>query len=112
MKLLTKKREKSLLFSMRAEDSNSNSSHLLKLKNICDPFISIGKEANEEYLVLITLNNLSPLGNFIETLNVISDSIKIKFEKLCNQLSQKDGQKKHFKRNIETSKSPSTTKIK
>jgi hypothetical protein len=51
----------------------------------------MGREINEEDMVVITAKDLLPLfENFVETLNMISQSIDTTFEKLSSQLLQKE----------------------
>jgi len=57
----------------------------------------IGQKVEEEDMVVITLKSLPrAYEHFIETLNITSTNVDLKFEDLCTKLLQQDRWKKQF----------------
>jgi hypothetical protein len=57
----------------------------------------------EEDMVVITLKSLPrAYEHFIETLNITSTNVDLKFDKICNKLLQQDRWKKQFDSSNET----------
>ena len=63
--------------------------HLTKIKDIRDQLEAIGRKMEEEDMVVITLKSLpSSYEHFIETLNITSTNVDLKFPELCTKLLQ------------------------
>ena len=77
--------------------------HLLKIKDIREQLEAIGRKMEEEDMVVITLNSLPrSYEHFIETLNITTTDVDLKFGELSNKLLQQDRWKKQFGSNSET----------
>jgi hypothetical protein len=60
---------------------------LLKIKDIQEQLKAIGREMEEKDMVVITLKSLlRAYDHFIETLNITSTNVDLKFDELCNKL--------------------------
>ena len=65
--------------------------HLTKIKDICDQLEAIHRTMEEEDMVVITLKSLpTSYEHFIETLNITSTNVDLKFPELCTKLLQQD----------------------
>ena len=65
--------------------------YLNKIKDIRDQLEAIGRTMEEEDMVVITLKSLpKPYEHFIETLNITSTNVDLKFPELCTKLLQQD----------------------
>eukprot|EP00253_Pinus_taeda_P011625 PITA_11625 len=85
------------LFSIMMEEHMSLQEHLNKIKDIRDQLEAIGRTMEEEDMVVITLKNLpKPYEHFIETLNITSTNVDLKFPELCTKLMQQDRWKQQF----------------
>lgn len=71
--------------------------HLIKIKDIRNQIEAIGRTMEEEDMVVITLKS-SPKSyeHFIETPNITSIDVDLKFFDLCNKLLQQDRWRKQF----------------
>ena len=60
--------------------------------DICDQLEAIGQTMEDEDMVVITLKSL-PISyeHFIETLNITSTNVDLKFPELCTRLLQQFG---------------------
>lgn len=93
---------KNVLFSIMMNENASHPEHLFKIKDIKEQLMTIGQKIKEKDMVVITLKSLLRVyEHFIETLNVTSTNVDLKFDELCNNLLQQDGWKKHFDNNNE-----------
>ena len=71
--------------------------HLFKIKDIREQFDAIEWKMKEEDIMVITLKILPrAFEHFIETLNITTTNVDLKFEGLCNKLLQQDRWKKQF----------------
>ena len=62
--------------------------HLLNIKDIREYLMAIGWKMEED-MVVITLKSLPcAYKQFIETLNITSTNVNLKFDELCNKLLQ------------------------
>ena len=94
---------KNMLFSIMMDDQVSLQEHLMKIKNIRDQLEAIGCKIEEEDMVVITLKSLPrSYEHFIETLNITSTNVDLKFDELCNRLLQQDRWRKQFGSNNES----------
>jgi hypothetical protein len=94
---------KNMLFSMMMDEHASLQEHLLKIKDIREQLMAIGRKMEEEDMVVITLKSLPrAYEHFIETLNITSTNVDLKFDELCNKLLQQDRWKKQFGSSSET----------
>lgn len=75
---------KGLLFLKKIEEGDSISEHFLKLKDIQDQLFVIGREVDEEDLIISVLNSRHSFENFVGTSNVTLELTNIIFERLCN----------------------------
>lgn len=88
---------KNMLFSMVMEEHASLQEHLLKIKDIQEQLLAIGRTMEEEDMVVITLKILPhAYEHFIESPNITSTDIDLKFGELCNKLLQQDRWKNQF----------------
>jgi hypothetical protein len=88
---------KNLLFSSKMDESESLQDHLLKIKDLREQLNAIGWKMEEEDMVVITLKSLpASFEHFIETLNITSTDVDLKFEDLSTKLLQQDRWKKQF----------------
>ena len=80
---------KNQLFSIMMDERMSLQEHLTKIKDIRDQLEAIGRKMEEEDMVVITLKSLpSSYEHFIETLNITSTNVDLKFPELCTKLLQ------------------------
>lgn len=81
-----------MLFSIMMDEKSSIQAHLTKIKDIRDQLESyIGRTIVEEDMVVITLKSLATsYKHLIDTLNISSTSVDLKFPDLCNKLLQQD----------------------
>ena len=87
---------KNLLYSTKLVEGASVSEHLLKLKDIKDQLLAIGKEVEEEDMVVVVLNNLPPsFEHFVETINMTADE-DLTFDQVSSFLLQKERWRTHF----------------
>lgn len=71
--------------------------HFNKIKDIRDQLEAIGRTMEEEDMVVITLKSLpKPYEHFIETLNITSTNVDLKFLELCTKLMSQDRWKQQF----------------
>ena len=71
--------------------------HLNKIKDIRDQLKAIGRTMEEEDMVVITLKSLpKSYEHFIETLNITTTNVDLKFTELCTKLLQQDLWKQQF----------------
>jgi hypothetical protein len=71
-------------FLLKMEEGDSLSEHLLKMTDIHDKLLAIGREVMEYNVVVVTLKSIPPsFEKCVETLNVAPESTDIYFEKLC-----------------------------
>lgn len=78
---------KNMLFSIMMDDQVSLQEHLMKIKNIHDQLEAIGRKIEEEDMVVTTLKSLPrSYEHFIETLNITSTNVDLKFDEMCNKL--------------------------
>jgi hypothetical protein len=74
------------MFSMMMDEHASLHEHFLKIKDILEQLMAIGRKMEED-MVVITLKSLScAYEHFIETLNITSINVDLKFDELCNKL--------------------------
>ena len=65
--------------------------HLNRIQEIRDQLLAIGRKMEEEDIVVITLRSLpKSYEHFIETLNITSTGVDLKFTDLCTLLLQQD----------------------
>jgi len=88
---------KNQLFSIMMDEHTSLQEHLNKIKDIRDQREAIGQTMEEEDMVVITLKSLpKSYEHFIETLNITSTNVDLKFPELCTKLMQQDCWKQEF----------------
>lgn len=88
---------KNMLFSMMMDEKMSLQEHLMKIKEIRDQLEAIGRKREEEDMVVITLKSLPrSYEHFIETLNITSTNVDLKFDELCNKLLQQARWRQQF----------------
>ena len=88
---------KNQLFSIMMDEHISLQEHLNKIKAIRDQVEAIGRTMEEEDMVVITLKSLpKSYEHFIETLNITSTNVDLKFPELCTKLLQQDRWKQQF----------------
>eukprot|EP00253_Pinus_taeda_P007025 PITA_07025 len=88
---------KNQLFSIMMDEHMSLQEHLNKIKDIRDQLEAIGRTMEEEDLVVITLKSLpQSYEHFIETLNITTTNVDLKFPELCTKLMQQDRWKQQF----------------
>jgi len=88
---------KNQLFSIMMDEHISLQEHLNKIKAIWDQLEAIGRTMEEEDMVVITLKSLpKSYEHFIETLNITSTNVDLKFPVLCTKLLQQDRWKQQF----------------
>jgi hypothetical protein len=69
---------------LKMEEGDSLSEHLLKIIDIHDKLLAIGREVMEYDVVVVTLKSIPPsFEKCVETLNVAPESTDMYFEKLC-----------------------------
>jgi hypothetical protein len=91
---------KNVLFFITMDENASLQDHLLKIKDIREQFSSIGSNMEEEDMLVIMLKILPhAYEHFIETLNIASTNVDLKFDELCNMILQPDRWKKNLGRN-------------
>jgi hypothetical protein len=94
---------KNMLFSITMDESASLQEHLLKIKDIKEQLLAIGWNMEEKDMVAITLKSLPrAYKHFIETLNITTTNVDLKFVEVCNTLLQQDRWKKQFGSSSET----------
>ena len=97
---------KNQLFSIMMDERMSLQEHLTKIKDIRDQLEAIGRKMEEEDMVVITLKSLpSSYEHFIETLNITSTNVDLKFPELCTKLLQQDRWKQQFGSSASTTSS-------
>lgn len=78
-------------------ETTSLQEHFLKIKDIEDQLFAIGWKMEKEDMVVITLKSLPwDYENFIETLNITSTNVDLKFKELYDKLLQQDKWKTQF----------------
>jgi hypothetical protein len=88
---------------IKMSEGDSLQEHLLNIKDIREQLEAICQKMAEEDMVVITLNSLpGSYEHFIETLNITTTDIDLKFGELSNKLLQQDRWKKQFGNNSET----------
>jgi hypothetical protein len=77
-----------MLFSITMDKSASLQGHLLKIKDIKEQSV-IGQKIEKEDMVVITLKILTcAYEHFIETMNITTMNVDLKFDELCNKVLQ------------------------
>lgn len=75
-----------MFFSIVMDERNSLQDHLNRIKNIRDQLEAIGWNMEED-MVVITLKSLpKSYKHFVETLNITSIGVDLKFADLCTKL--------------------------
>lgn len=88
---------KNMLFLIMMDEKTTLQEHLTKIKDIHDQLEAIGRKMEEEDMVVITLKSLpNSYEHFIETLNITSTNVDLKFPDLCNKLLQQDRWRQQF----------------
>jgi len=88
---------KNMLFSITMDESASLQKHLLKIKDIKEGLSAICQKMEGEDMAVITLKSLPhAYEHFIETLNIITIDVDLKFGEMCNKLLQQERWKKQF----------------
>ncbi len=88
---------KNTLFSIVMDERTSLQAHLNRIQEIRDQLLAIGRKMEEEDIVVITLRSLpNSYEHFIETLNITSTGVDLKFTDLCTLLLQQDRWKQQF----------------
>lgn len=88
---------KSTLFSIFTDEGTSLQTHPNRIQEIRDALLAIGRKMEEEDIVVITLKSLpKSYEHFIETLNVTSTGVDLKYIDLCTLLLQQDRWKQQF----------------
>ena len=78
---------KNTLFSIFMDERTSLQDHLNRIQEICDQLLAIGCKMEEEDIVVTTLKSLpKSYEHFIETLNITSAGVDLKFTNLCAHL--------------------------
>lgn len=79
------------------DERKSLQEHLNRIKDIREQLEAIGRNMEEEDMVVITLKSFpKTYGHFVETLNITSTSVDLKFADLCTKLLQQDRWKQQF----------------
>lgn len=78
---------KNSLFSVVMDEHKSLQEHLNKIYDIRDQLVAIGLKMEEEDIVVITLKKLPKSEHFIETLNISSIGVNLKFTDLGTSAS-------------------------
>ena len=87
---------KNTLFSIVMDKRTSLQAHLNWIQEIRDQ-LAIGRKMEEKDIVVITLRSLpKSYEHFIETLNITSSGVDLKFTDLCTLLLQQDRWKQQF----------------
>lgn len=87
---------KNMLFSIVMDEHKSLQDHLNRIKEIRDQLEAIDRKMEED-MVVITLKSLpKSYEHFVETLNITSTDVDLKFADLCTKLLQQDQWKKQF----------------
>ena len=82
---------KNTLFSIVMDERTTLQANLNRIQEICDQLLAIGRKMEKEDIVVITLRSLpKSYEHFIETLNIMSFGVDLKFTDLCTQLLQQD----------------------
>eukprot|EP00253_Pinus_taeda_P013936 PITA_13936 len=88
---------KNQLFSIMMDEHMSLQEHLNRIKDIRHQLEAIGRTMEEEDMVVITLKSLpKSYEHFIETLNITTTNVDLKFPELCTKLLQQDRWKQQF----------------
>ena len=88
---------KNTLFSIVMDERTTLQAHLNWIQEIRDQLLAIGRKMEEEDIVVITLRSLpKSYEHFIETLNITSTGVDLKFTDLCTLLLQQDQWKQQF----------------
>jgi hypothetical protein len=78
---------KNMLVLMMMDEHASLQEHLLKIKDIREQLMGIGREVDEEDMVVFTLKSLPyAYEHFIKALNITSRNVDLNFDELCNKL--------------------------
>jgi hypothetical protein len=62
--------------------------HLLKIKDIWEQLVAIGRNMKEDIVVIMPKNLPCAYEHFIENLNITITNVVLKFDRLCNKLLQ------------------------
>lgn len=82
---------KNTLFSIVMDEQKSLQDHLNRIQEIRDQLLAIGCKMEEEDIVVITLKSLpKSYVHFIETVNITSTGVDLKFTDLCTLPLQQD----------------------
>lgn len=80
---------KNQLFSIVMDERMFLQKHLTKIKDIRDQLKVFGQKMEEEDMIVITLKSLpKSYEKFIETLNIISMNVDLKFLEFCTKILQ------------------------
>jgi hypothetical protein len=76
-----------MFFSIKMSEGASLQENLLKIKDIREQLEAIGRNMEEEDMVVITLNILlGSYKHFVETLNITAIDVDLNFGELSNKI--------------------------